>query len=330
MPLVKKLRAFIPPLTTGAASLSKGQSGRIGVVGGSFEYTGAPFYASMAALRTGADLCHVFCALDAATVIKSYSPELVVHPYMRTETDFMGVNPGRIDAELDRIVENIIPTMQRLDVLVVGPGLSRDNIMVRTAAKIIQSAVAMNLNLVIDADGIYVIQQGLGMIQGYQNVVLTPNAKEFQRLCQAANVPPDNDREAATKRLSKALGNITILHKGESDIVTNGRNVLACSTSGSPRRCGGQGDILAGILATFLAWCNLHRSGVLRRTNSNDGGMNAESLLDMAPYLSAYAASRLTRECAAMAFQKKKRSMVASDILAEIGDTFERVLGGDA
>lgn len=30
----------------------------------------------------GADLSHVFCTSDAAVVIKSYSPELIVHPLL--------------------------------------------------------------------------------------------------------------------------------------------------------------------------------------------------------------------------------------------------------
>ncbi len=35
---------FIPPLTLDA---SKGQAGRVGVVGGSLEYTGAPYFAAV-------------------------------------------------------------------------------------------------------------------------------------------------------------------------------------------------------------------------------------------------------------------------------------------
>ena len=34
------------------------------------------------ASQIGADLSHVFCTEGAATVIKSYSPELIVHPYL--------------------------------------------------------------------------------------------------------------------------------------------------------------------------------------------------------------------------------------------------------
>jgi ATP-dependent NAD(P)H-hydrate dehydratase len=51
--------AMVPPLTP---SKHKGQAGKIGVVGGCAEYTGAPFFAAIAALRIGADLAHVFCA----------------------------------------------------------------------------------------------------------------------------------------------------------------------------------------------------------------------------------------------------------------------------
>lgn len=49
-------------------------------MGGSFEYTGAPYYSAMAALKMGADLAHIFCSRDAAGPIKTYSPELIVHP----------------------------------------------------------------------------------------------------------------------------------------------------------------------------------------------------------------------------------------------------------
>ena len=58
----------------------KGSSGRIGILGGSARYTGAPFYAGMASLKVGADLAFCFCADEACIPIKSYSPELVVIP----------------------------------------------------------------------------------------------------------------------------------------------------------------------------------------------------------------------------------------------------------
>ena len=65
--------------------LYKGQSGRICIFGGCVMYTGAPYFAAISALKAGADLVHVFCEREAGQVIKSYSPELIVHPVFDTE-----------------------------------------------------------------------------------------------------------------------------------------------------------------------------------------------------------------------------------------------------
>uniref|UniRef100_A0A8C0L4Z1 ATP-dependent NAD(P)H-hydrate dehydratase n=1 Tax=Canis lupus dingo TaxID=286419 RepID=A0A8C0L4Z1_CANLU len=104
------VRNIIPPLTT---KKHKGQDGRIGVVGGCQEYTGAPYFAAISALKVGADLSHVFCTREAAPVIKSYSPELIVHPVLDSPS----------------AVHDVEEWLPRLHALVVGPGLGRDNIL---------------------------------------------------------------------------------------------------------------------------------------------------------------------------------------------------------
>lgn len=100
--LLKLLRTTVPKLTN---TKHKGEYGRIGVVGGSLEYTGAPYFAAISALKAGADLAHVFCQREAAVVIKSYSPELIVHPLL----------------DAANAVELISPWLERLHV-VVGTG----------------------------------------------------------------------------------------------------------------------------------------------------------------------------------------------------------------
>lgn len=65
-------------------------------------YTGAPYFAGIAALRAvsetyypillslislkGADLAHIMCAPAAAPAIKSYAPDLMVYPILASET----------------------------------------------------------------------------------------------------------------------------------------------------------------------------------------------------------------------------------------------------
>lgn len=68
-------QVMVPPLSP---NNYKGEMGRIGIIGGSKDYTGAPFYAGQSSLKAGADLVFIFCAEEAAIPIKSYSPELMV------------------------------------------------------------------------------------------------------------------------------------------------------------------------------------------------------------------------------------------------------------
>lgn len=63
----------------------KGENGRIGVIGGSYQFTGAPFYSAISALKAGADLAHIFCSRSSSVSIKSYSPEIIVHPVFISE-----------------------------------------------------------------------------------------------------------------------------------------------------------------------------------------------------------------------------------------------------
>ena len=73
---VRQFLLHVAPNLDGTAH--KGQAGRVGVLGGSKDYTGAPYYSGQAALSVGADLLYLFTAEEACNPIKSYSPELMV------------------------------------------------------------------------------------------------------------------------------------------------------------------------------------------------------------------------------------------------------------
>ncbi len=45
---LSKVKTFVPRLSS---ELYKGQCGKVGIVGGSFEYTGAPFYSAISSLK---------------------------------------------------------------------------------------------------------------------------------------------------------------------------------------------------------------------------------------------------------------------------------------
>ncbi|XP_020894990.1 ATP-dependent (S)-NAD(P)H-hydrate dehydratase isoform X1 [Exaiptasia diaphana] len=300
--LLDAVKKTIPPLVENS---HKGESGRVGVIGGSQEYTGAPYFAAISALKTGADLSHVFCPADAATVIKSYSPELIVHPLL----------------DRKHAVNEVSEWLTRLHSLVVGPGLGRNPAIIDNAKALIEKARKQGKHLVIDADGLFIVTTYPDLIRNYTRVILTPNAVEFARLYSAVmgqSSEQGGDLQTQVVNLSKTLGHVTICRKGQVDIISDGRTVVLGATPGSNRRCGGQGDLLAGSMGTFVYWA--HYS--LEKSRNEDKISDYSSTI-----IAAYAASTLTRTCSNLAFPKHGRSMTTTDMIDEIHFAFEKLFG---
>ncbi|CAG5121031.1 unnamed protein product [Candidula unifasciata] len=295
--LLEMVKSVIPPLHY---EMHKGQAGRLAIIGGCQEYTGAPYFAAISALKVGADLSHVFCSSDAATVIKSYSPELIVHPLL----------------DRQNAIDEISQWLPRFHSLVVGPGLGRDSHLLKTAAAVIQKALVQKLPLVIDADGLFLITQDPSLVQGLSNVILTPNAAEFGRLYRKVfdREPDPTEPIISVKELCRKLGHVTIVHKGLHDIISDGEQVLVCSEQGSPRRCGGQGDLLSGSMGVFAFWSTVSHQKV------EEGSL----LKIYGPGIcAAYAACALTRICSRRAFEVHGRSMTTTDLISQIQESFE-------
>lgn len=368
--------SFVPSLTS---AKRKGHAGRVAVVGGCEEYTGAPFFAAISALKTGCDVVHVFCTPSAAPVIKSYSPEIIAHPYVlardlasrndandRSENDRSGSNDDDTrhsnEQEKNAFVEGVRKTerwLRNIDAVVVGPGLGRDATSVAFAREILAFARRLNIPTVVDADGLFLVSLEPDVVRGNPNFVLTPNAAELSRLARAvlgeeeanelerAETKSSDERSderllaaraAATRRLSEALRGVAILSKGSVDLgacsVTGDveakekEHVVAwCAVNegGSPRRCGGQGDVLAGTLATFLAWASIAKRDATTRDDARKSfDKDWRVSLSAAEKVSAAAhAALVTRGAAGLAFEKKKRATTASDLVESLGDAFE-------
>lgn len=290
LPLMSKQLA--PPLVTGK---HKGQAGKIGVVGGSIEYTGAPYFAAISALKVGADLVSVFCPKEAGLAIKSYSPELMVHPILDDVSSF-----PKIENAFDK-----------LSVIVIGPGLGRENDTKAIFEKVMNVCRRKEKPIILDADALYFVAQNPDLIKDYPppGVILTPNAMEFSRLLGSED-PSLNDTESASKLFDNWGKTVTILCKGAEDKIMDYEKMVKVSDGGSGRRCGGQGDLLSGSVATFFTWALQHK-------------IDVDIPHDDRAILACYAACKLTRECNARAFKKFGRSMTTSDMINEIHSVFE-------
>lgn len=240
---------------------------------------------------------HIFCHSSAATIIKTYSPDLIVHPLL----------------DQPNAVNEISLWLDRLHAIVIGPGLGRDPKVFEVVSQLIKTICAKCIPLVIDADGLFLVNQNIDLIRDFSSpVVLTPNSIEFDRLCDKVQ------GQANLKRLDR---NIIILKKGSVDEVFCAISDAQWKTNvgGSGRRCGGQGDILSGSIATFLHWIT-----------SNVEKLNIQSAPDsiiITSSLSCYAASLLVRMCNEKAFKMYGRSMLATDMIEYIHEAFQELFG---
>jgi ATP-dependent NAD(P)H-hydrate dehydratase len=78
----------------------------------------------------GADLAHVFCSPTAAPVIKTYSPELIVHPSWASDS--------------------IAQWIDRFDAIVVGSELGRSEGVVPMVTGLVEMVKAKQIPIVID------------------------------------------------------------------------------------------------------------------------------------------------------------------------------------
>ena len=202
--------------------------------------------------QTGADLSHVFTTGGAAPVIKSYSPELIVHPYLWEEDGEGGGGGGGAAADADgrtaAAVAAVARWLPRFDAVVVGPGLGRDAGLAAQATQVregererkgkrrgrwpffffsdlippplsqILSAIrASGASALLDADGIALACASPASVRGWRGAILTPNAVEFSRLATALGV--DAASPHALQAVADALDGPAIVAKGEADRV---------------------------------------------------------------------------------------------------------------
>lgn len=131
-----------------------------------------------------------------------------------------------------------------------------------------------------------------------------------------------------------------IIQKGAEDKISDGKYSMFRKTiyvvtvsiaivskeEGSPRRCGGQGDVLSGMLATFLAWGRfLHsqQQSKQQQQQPDEGEEEWEGSTTALHLLAGYGACMLLKKCAVRAFMKHKRSTTTPNIIEEIGPVFE-------
>jgi ADP-dependent NAD(P)H-hydrate dehydratase / NAD(P)H-hydrate epimerase len=213
---------------------NKYTAGHVLVVGGSPGLTGAPSLTAMAAMR--ADCGYVTVAVPRSTlpVFEHRLLEAVKRPLPEDEE-------GRLAAEA---AEEVLELAGRAHALALGPGLGRPGTRELTRTLLAE----VELPVVVDADALFDLEPG----DWPGARVLTPHEGELARLLGAESSWVAAHRLEAARRAVERFGCVVVL-KGEGSIVAApGEGMLVCP--GFPSLAtAGTGDVLTGIVASFLA-----------------------------------------------------------------------------
>lgn len=221
---------------------------------------------------------------------------------------------------VDTVSKTVLEMLPRLHVVVIGPGLGRDQTMQETCARVITEARKQGIPFVLDADGLMLASTRPELVKGCTECILTPNVVEFGRLAEAMGVDVKSEDPATVcEKVAQAYGGPTIIQKGGKDYISNGKHTLVSDGEGGLKRSGGQGDTLTGSLGTLLAYRKAYHDKIW----DHEGDMDeAETLA-----LVAYGGSAITRECSRLAFKELGRSLEAGDLTQHVHTAFLNTIG---
>lgn len=217
----------VPDLPRRSSEAHKGDFGTVLLVAGSPGMLGAAFLAARAALRGGAGLVRMALPrefLGAAAVA------------VPAATSFDR------DAAGDALCEGA-------GAIACGPGLGTDDEARRLLQRVLDHG---RVPTVLDADALNLLAPLDATLPDSAPFVVTPHPGEAARLLGRSSKEVQGDRQQAVLDLATRSGAVAVL-KGAGTLVTDGERLFTNDTGNPGMATGGSGDVLTGLLTSFLA-----------------------------------------------------------------------------
>ena len=259
----------------------KHQQGKVLLIAGSKGMTGAAVLSTFGSLRSGAGLT-ITCA-----------PESIEDIYEKTIIEGMTIGcpdeeNGFLTSDSFKIIKDKI---QWCDAIVIGPGLGRSPNTIKMVEKVVLNA---NKPLIIDADALCFFQ---GKLENFNKIktpfIITPHEGEF---CNLLKITREEYIKSFPDIVEKFMDNFSgVLVLKNAPTITYYNDKAIVNSSGNPGMAtAGMGDVLAGILGTFVSQ-----------------GMDCFQAAQAGVYIHGLAADNKVIE-------KGQRGLIASDLLDEL------------
>ncbi len=219
---------------------NKGDYGKVFIIAGSTGLTGAAVLAASAALRSGSGLITVGIPKSLSAIMEVKLTEVMSVPLEDEKKGVLSL----------KCVSQIIEKLNKIDVLVFGPGLSYNAVILAILTDILKQS---DVPIIIDADGINALAQNINVLEEKKcPVIITPHPGEMSRLTGLSIQKIQTNRIKVAQDFARQW-KVTVVLKGTRTIVAfpNGDVFINC-TGNAGMATGGMGDVLSGIIASLI------------------------------------------------------------------------------
>jgi NAD(P)H-hydrate epimerase len=221
--------AILDAVPRRAADDTKYSSGAVLVVGGQPGMTGAACLTAMAALR--ADAGYVTLAVPVESLATA---------------EVIALEPVKIGWAEDDAVATITEAAERAGALALGPGLGRG----RGRRELVRAVLErVDLPAVVDADALFELEP----VQRAAPTVLTPHAGELGRLLGRESAWVGEHRLEAARAAADSFGATVLLKGADTLVAAPDGSVVVCDIGPPSLATAGTGDVLTGVVASFLS-----------------------------------------------------------------------------
>ncbi len=259
-----------------ATNAHKHSVGKIFVLAGSRGLTGAAAMTSESAMRTGAGAVILGTPKTVYPILAKKLTEVMVESLDDTQDGCLTVS------SLPVIQKHI----QWADVVVIGPGLSRNPATQELIWQIIKDT---DKPLIIDADGLNAIAEMPAILKKAKskNIILTPHVGELSRITKFSSEEIETNRIEVARKFATEH-KLTLVLKGAPTVTASASGEVYINSTGNPGMAtAGSGDVLTGIIAGLVgqgmspvsaAWAGVYihgKAGDLAKTQFGEKSLLA-------------------------------------------------------
>ena len=233
---------FKEKLPKRAQNSNKGSFGKLLVIAGSEKYRGAAHLALESALRSGVGLVTFMGENELINKLVPKFPEVI---YEKTR---------EIENSSSNDINHIVEFSKKFSSILIGSGSGNTKGLLDL---VLAFLVTPGAPIIIDADAINALstlaKEGLNAIKNARRkVILTPHPLEFSRLIGIGVDEIQKNRINYAESAAKELGAVIVL-KGAGTLIANEDAIYVNSNGSSALAKAGSGDVLAGVMASFVA-----------------------------------------------------------------------------